>query len=94
MPTNVSALIEIARTSPNWDKGSPELQARHDMMRAKLSGFMEAANGSAPLSAERHLAARALCARDRTYRHSDIRAAVAQIDSPIALQPTARISTN
>jgi predicted Zn-dependent protease len=39
MPTErLAALGEIARTSPLWDKkDSPELQARHDMMRAKLS---------------------------------------------------------
>ncbi len=57
---------EIARTSPNWEKKDPpELQARHDMMRAKLSGFMEPPQTVArryPL--ERHLASRALCACD------------------------------
>ena len=75
MPTErIAALSEIARTSPNWDKKDPpELQARHDMMRAKLSGFMEAPQTRrAPLSAERHLAAGPLCARDRDlspFRH-------------------------
>src|SRR5216684_3488499 len=38
----VAALEELARTSPYWDKKDPpELQQRHDMMRAKLSGFIE-----------------------------------------------------
>src|SRR5712691_5398750 len=38
----VEALAEIAKSSPNWDKKDPpELQQRHDMMRAKLSGFIE-----------------------------------------------------
>ena len=38
----VRALEELARSSPNWDKkDSPELQLRHDLMRAKLYGFME-----------------------------------------------------
>ncbi len=33
---------QIAKASPYWDKkDSPELQLRHDMMRAKLSGFLE-----------------------------------------------------
>jgi predicted Zn-dependent protease len=90
MPTErIAALSEIARTSPNWDKKDPpELQARHDMMRAKLSGFMEAPQTVArryPLSNTSLPAryARAIA----TYRHSDIRAAVAQIDALIAEQP-------
>ena len=38
----VAALEEIARTSPYWDKkDDPALQLRHDMMRAKISAFME-----------------------------------------------------
>src|SRR3984893_12795025 len=38
----VAALEVLAKTSPNWDKkDAPELQLRHDMMRAKLSGFIE-----------------------------------------------------
>ena len=90
MPTErIAALSEIARTSPNWDKKDPaELQARHDMMRAKLSGFMEAPQTVArryPLS-DTSLPARYARAI-ATYRHSDIRAAVAQIDALIAIQP-------
>ena len=90
MPTErIAALTEIARTSPNWDKKDPpELQARHDMMRAKLSGFMEAPQTVArryPLS-DTSLPARYARAI-ATYRHSDIRAAVAQIDALIAVQP-------
>src|SRR5437588_2832768 len=38
----MEALMEIAKISPYWDKKDPpELQARHDMMRAKLSGYPE-----------------------------------------------------
>ena len=38
----VAALEGVARQSPYWDKkDSPEMQVRHDMMRAKLYGFME-----------------------------------------------------
>jgi predicted Zn-dependent protease len=78
MPTErIAALAEIASTSPLWEKkDSPELQARHDMMRAKLSGFMES-----PQTVARY--ARAIT----TYRHSDLRAAVSQIDALIAIQP-------
>jgi len=38
----VAALEQMARTSPYWDKkDDPALQMRHDMMRAKISAFME-----------------------------------------------------
>src|SRR5215813_14284023 len=38
----VAALEALAKASPNWDrKDPPELQLRHDLMRAKLSGFPE-----------------------------------------------------
>src|SRR6201747_1458859 len=38
----VAALEELARTSPFWDKkDDPALQLRHDMVRAKISAFME-----------------------------------------------------
>ena len=37
----MAALAELVKT-PYWDKkDSPELQFRHDMMRAKLYGFIE-----------------------------------------------------
>ena len=61
----VAALEEIAKASPYWDKKDPpELQLRHDLMRAKLSGFLERADTVArryPL--ERPQPAGALCAR-------------------------------
>src|SRR4029450_13996410 len=43
MPADrVAALETLAKTSPYWDrKDPPELQLRHDLMRAKLSGFLE-----------------------------------------------------
>ena len=43
MPVDrVAALAELARTSPYWDKkDDPALQMRHDMVRAKISAFME-----------------------------------------------------
>ncbi|MET0866616.1 MAG: M48 family metalloprotease [Pseudorhodoplanes sp.] len=90
MPTErVAALAEIASTSPLWDKKDPpELQARHDMMRAKLSGFMESPQTVArryPLS-DTSLPARYARAI-ATYRHADLRAAVSQIDALIAIQP-------
>ena len=85
----VAALEVIAKTSPYWDKkDSPELQLRHDMMRAKLSGFMERPDTVArryPLS-NTSLPARYARAIS-TYRHFDLRSAIAQIDSLIQTQP-------
>ena len=90
MPTErVAALEEIARTSPYWDKKDPpELQLRHDLMRAKLSGYMERPDTVArryPLSDTSLPAryARAISA----YRYGDPRGAIAQIDSLIQTQP-------
>jgi predicted Zn-dependent protease len=85
----VEALGALARSSPLWDKKDPpELQLRHDMMRAKLSGFTDRPDTVArryPLSETGLPAryARAIAA----YRHSDLRGALTQIDALIAAQP-------
>lgn len=85
----VAALETIAKQSPYWDrKDSPELQLRHDMMRAKLAGFLERPDSVArryPLS-DHSLPARYARAIS-TYRHSDLRQAVAQLDALIEAQP-------
>jgi predicted Zn-dependent protease len=85
----VAALAALARASPYFDrKDSPELQARHDMMRAKLSGFLDRPDTVArryPLG-DHSLPARYARAIS-TYRHGDSRAAVAQIDGLIQTQP-------
>ncbi len=90
MPVDrVRALEEIARTSPYWDKkDDPALQLRHDMMRAKISGFMERqetvyrryplSNNSLPARYARAIT---------TYLHGDLRSAIAQIDGLIQVQP-------
>lgn len=85
----VRALEELARSSPYWDKkDDAALQFRHDMMRAKVSGFMErpdtvyrrypTSNDSLPARYARAIAA---------YRHGDLRTAQAQIDALIRAQP-------
>jgi predicted Zn-dependent protease len=85
----VAALDTLVRTSPYFDhKDSAELQARHDLMRAKLSGFLERPDTVArryPLSDASLPAryARAISA----YRHSDLRVAIGQIDGLIQTQP-------
>lgn len=84
----IAALQEIGRTQ-YWDKkDSPELQLRHDMMRAKLSGFLDQPGVVArryPLS-DQSLPARYARAIS-TYKHSDLRQALAQIDALIQTQP-------
>ena len=85
----VAALGDLARTSPNWNKADdPALQLRHDMMRAKISGFMERTDTVArryPMSDSSLPAryARAIAG----YRHGDPRSALAQIDALIQVQP-------
>jgi predicted Zn-dependent protease len=85
----VAALEEIARTSPYWDKkDDPALQFRHDMMRAKISGFLERpetvyrryppSNTGLPARYARAIA---------TYLHGDLNSAISQIDSLIQAQP-------
>ena len=90
MPADrVAALEGLARASPYWDKkDDPALQLRHDMVRAKVSAFMERQDTvyrRYPLSNESLPAryARAIT----TYLHGDLRNALAQIDGLIQLQP-------
>jgi predicted Zn-dependent protease len=90
MPADrVSALEVLARSSPYWDKKDDRaLQLRHDMMRAKISGFMERqdtvyrryplTNTSLPARYARAIT---------TYLHGDLRSAIAQIDGLIQVQP-------
>ncbi|MCO5129192.1 MAG: M48 family metalloprotease [Xanthobacteraceae bacterium] len=90
MPADrVAALAALAKTSPYWNKtDDPALQARHDLMRAKTSGFMERPDTvyrRYPLS-DTSLPARYARAI-ATYRHGDPRSAQAQIDGLIREQP-------
>jgi predicted Zn-dependent protease len=84
----VRALEELARSSPYWDKkDDPALQMRHDMVRAKISAFMERQDTvyrRYPLS-NTSLPARYAHAIT-TYLHGDLRSALAQIDGLIQLQ--------
>jgi predicted Zn-dependent protease len=85
----MEALAEIAKSSPYWDKKDPpELQARHDMMRAKLAGFIERPDTVVrryPLS-DTGLPARYARAIS-TYRFGDLHTALSQIEGLIAAQP-------
>jgi predicted Zn-dependent protease len=84
----MAALTEIAWTL-YWDKlDPPELQLRHDLMRAKLYGFLDQPGSVLrryPLS-NTSLPARYARAIS-TYRHGTLGDAVAQIDSLIRSEP-------
>jgi predicted Zn-dependent protease len=85
----VAALEELVKGSPYWDKkDSPELQARHDLMRAKLYGFMDRSeiSGNRYPQSDQSLPARYARAI-AAYRFSDPRGAMAQIDALIETQP-------
>jgi predicted Zn-dependent protease len=85
----MAALEELIKTSPYWDKkDSPELQLRHDLMRAKLNGYMDRSEISTnryPAS-DQSLPARYARAIAAT-RFADPHGALAQIDSLIEAQP-------
>jgi len=85
----VAALQGIARESPYWDKKDPPaLQARHDLARAKLYGFMERPGGVARRYPAHDTSLPARYARAiSTYRYGNPRAAIAQIDALIQAQP-------
>ena len=84
----MAALTELVKT-PYWaKKDPPELQLRHDMMRAKLYGFIER---PATVLAHYPLSDTSLPARYAraisAYRFGDPRSAMAQIDSLIGSMP-------
>jgi predicted Zn-dependent protease len=90
MPRERIAQLEtLARQSPHYDRADPpQLQFRHDMMRAKLVGYLDrpeqvlrrypTSNHSLPARYARAVSA---------YRNSNTRDALAQIDALIAEQP-------
>jgi len=91
MPSErVASLEEFAHASPYWDKkDDPSLQLRHDMVRAKISAFMErpdTVNRRYPIS-DGSMPARYAHAIS-TYLHGDLRSALSQIDALIQQQPT------
>ena len=90
-PLPAERMQELANLVHNqyWDKKDPpELQFRHDMMRAKLYGFMDAPNvvlrrypmtdNSLPTRYARAISA---------YRFGDLRDAITQIDGLIRAMP-------
>jgi predicted Zn-dependent protease len=90
MPRERMALLEdLIKTNPYWDKADPpELQLRHDLMRAKLSGFLDRPDTIARRypSTDTSLPARYARAIS-AYRTSNLSGALAQIDGLIQTQP-------
>jgi predicted Zn-dependent protease len=84
----MAALAELVKT-PYWDKKDPpELQFRHDMMRAKLYGFIERPDSVLRRYPSSDTSMPARYARAiSTYRFGDMRAAIAQIDGLIQSAP-------
>jgi predicted Zn-dependent protease len=83
----MAALDDLVKTNPYWDKTDPpELQLRHDMMRAKLAGFLERPDTVMRRypSTDTSLAARYARAIS-AYRFGG--SAQSQIDALIAAQP-------
>ena len=85
----VAGLQEIARTSPYWSKGdAPGLQLRHDLMRAKLYGFIERPDAVLRRYPPSDTSLPARYARAiASYRHAGVRTALAHIDDLIQSQP-------
>lgn len=85
----VAALEQIARSSPYWEKkDDPALQLRHDLMRAKISGFMDRPDTVARKYPSSNTSLPARYARAiSTYRHGDLRMALAMIDDMVREQP-------
>jgi predicted Zn-dependent protease len=91
MPADrVAALETLGKASPYWDRKDPaELQLRHDLMRAKLAGFLEKPDTVTrryPVSDQSLPAqyARAIS----VYRYGDLRQAIVLIDAMIAAHPS------
>jgi predicted Zn-dependent protease len=85
----VAALEGMAKASPYWNtKDSPALQARHDLMRAKLFGFLERPEAVARRyrPSDGSLAARYARAIS-ALRFAELHAAQAQVDALIHVQP-------
>jgi predicted Zn-dependent protease len=85
----IASLENLARESPYFSrKDPPELQHRHDMMRAKLSGFIDrpdavqrrypSTNNSLPARYARAIA---------NYRFGNVRDSIASVDALIAEEP-------
>jgi predicted Zn-dependent protease len=85
----IAQLETLAQASPYYNKkDAPELQHRHDMMRAKIAGYFEKPDTVSRLYPPSNNSMPARYARAVSlYRWGNVRAAVQQIDGLIAQQP-------
>lgn len=85
----ISQLRNLAENSPYYNKkDSPELVARHNLMRAKLTGFLEHPQTTFRKYPKSDQTLPAKYARAiATYRGSGIKAALPQLNALIAAQP-------
>jgi predicted Zn-dependent protease len=85
----MAALETLVKTNPYWDKkDSPDLQQRHDLMRAKLSGFIEQPDAVMRRYPPNDTSLAARYARAiSSYRFGNAQNALAQIDGLIHAQP-------
>jgi predicted Zn-dependent protease len=85
----VATLEAIAHASPYYNaKDPPALQLRHDLVRAKLFGFLDRPDTVARRYPMTDTSLPARYARAiATYRHSNMASALAQIDGLIQSQP-------
>src|SRR5260370_2427320 len=85
----VAALEELVKTNAYWDKlDPPELQLRHDMMRAKLAGFLERPDTVARRYPSSDMSLPARYARAiSAYRFGGVGGATAQIAALIHAPP-------
>jgi predicted Zn-dependent protease len=86
----VIALEDLVKTNQFWDKRDPpELQLRHDLMRAKLAGFLERPDTVARRYPSTDTGLPARYARAISgYRHGELASALKQIDALIQTQPS------
>ena len=82
-------LRELAASSPYYDNtDAPELQARHDLMKGKLFGFLDEPQTVFNRYPQTDQSLPALYARAiATYRRSGVKVAMPQIDALIAAKP-------
>jgi predicted Zn-dependent protease len=85
----VASLTEVARSSPYWDKPDPpELQQRHDLMRAKLHGYLDRPDTVLRVYPPTDQSLPARYARAiSAYRYGNVRAALGQMDGLIQSMP-------
>ncbi|HEU5020060.1 MAG TPA: M48 family metalloprotease [Pseudolabrys sp.] len=91
MPADrVAALETMARASPYWNaKDPPALQLRHDLMRAKLSGFLERPDTVLRRYPETNQSLPARYARAiATYRNGSLTEAIPEIEGLIRSEPS------